>query len=111
MTRKFLDLFSVNDPGWGNSHNSGGSKDAKDGQGSDQAPKVDPDTNKPVETQPNNRPAKPDGPPDLDELQDPGPPNYYMVDTQAERLAGTTSRSTNQDAQLFSSSGIGGVTA
>ena len=68
MMRKFLDLFSVNDPGWGNSHNSGGSKDAKDGQGSDQAPKVDPDTNKPVETQPNNRPAKPDGPPDLDEL-------------------------------------------
>uniref|UniRef100_B1XU82 Protein HflK n=1 Tax=Polynucleobacter necessarius subsp. necessarius (strain STIR1) TaxID=452638 RepID=B1XU82_POLNS len=68
MTRKFLDLFSVNDPGWGNSHNSGGSKDAKDGQGSDQAPKADPDTNKPVETQPNKQPAKPDGPPDLDEL-------------------------------------------
>jgi membrane protease subunit HflK len=68
MTRKFLDLFSVNDPGWGNSHNSTGSKDAKDGQGGDQAPKVDPDTNKPVEAQPNKQPAKPDGPPDLDEL-------------------------------------------
>ena len=68
MMRKFLDLFSVNDPGWGNSHNSGGSKDAKDGQGSDQAPKADPETNRPVETQPTNQPAKPDGPPDLDEL-------------------------------------------
>ena len=69
MTRKFLDLFSVNDPGWGNSHNTG-AKDAKDGQGNDQAPKADPDTNKPVETQPSNQPpvAKPDGPPDLDEL-------------------------------------------
>ena len=66
--RKFLDLFSVNDPGWGNSHNSGGSKDVKDGQGSDQAPKADPETNKPVETQPTSQPAKPDGPPDLDEL-------------------------------------------
>lgn len=72
MTRKFLGLFSVNDPGWGNSHNSGGSKDAKDGQGSDQAPKADPGTNQPVEAQPNNRPTgqpnKSDGPPDLDEL-------------------------------------------
>ncbi|QWD68994.1 FtsH protease activity modulator HflK [Polynucleobacter sp. VK25] len=71
MTRKFLDLFSVNDPGWGNSHNAGGSKDAKDGQGSDQAPKADPETNKPVEVQPNqptNPVNKPDGPPDLDEL-------------------------------------------
>ena len=67
MMRKFLDLFSVNDPGWGNSHNSG-SKDAKDGQGSDQAPKVDPDTNKPTETAPTNSPTKPGGPPDLDEL-------------------------------------------
>ena len=69
MTRKFLDLFAINDPGWGNSHNTG-SKDAKDGQGGDQSPKVDPDTNKPVETQPSNQPpaAKPDGPPDLDEL-------------------------------------------
>ena len=68
MMRKFLDLFSVNDPGWGNSHNSGGSKDAKDGQGNEQAPKADPETNKPVDTQPTNQPAKPDGPPDLDEL-------------------------------------------
>ena len=70
--RKFLDLFSVNDPGWGNSHNSSGSKDAKDGQGNEQAPKADPETSKPVETQPTNQPtnqpAKPDGPPDLDEL-------------------------------------------
>lgn len=69
--RKFQGLFSVNDPGWGNSHNTGGSKDAKDGQGNEQAPKVDPDT-KPVETPPTNQPgnqqAKPDGPPDLDEL-------------------------------------------
>lgn len=72
MTRKFLDFFSVNDPGWGNSHNSGGSKDAKDGQGSEQAPQSDPDTNQPVETQPGKQPAsqpsKPNGPPDLDEL-------------------------------------------
>ena len=78
MTRKFLDLFSVNDPGWGNSHNAAGSKDAKDGQGSDQTPKADPGNgNQPTETQPNNPPvtppvtppaAKPDGPPDLDEL-------------------------------------------
>jgi membrane protease subunit HflK len=74
MTRKFLDLFSVNDPGWGNSHNSNGSKDAKDGQGNDQTPKADPGTgNQPADAQPNNSPAKPpvakpDGPPDLDEL-------------------------------------------
>ena len=73
MMRKFLDLFSVNDPGWGNSHNSGGSKDAKDGQGTDQAPKADPGNgNQPAETAPNNPTtppaAKPDGPPDLDEL-------------------------------------------
>ena len=73
MTRKFLDLISVNDPGWGNSHNAGGSKDAKDGQGGDQTPKADPGNgNQPVETQPNNPTtppaAKPDGPPDLDEL-------------------------------------------
>ena len=67
MTRKFLDLFSVNDPGWGNSHNSGGSKDAKDGQGSDQAPKAEPE-NKPVDAKPANPVNKPDGPPDLDEL-------------------------------------------
>ena len=74
MTRKFLDLFSVNDPGWGNSHTSSGSKDAKDGQGSDQAPKADPGNgNLPADAQPNNSPvkppvAKPEGPPDLDEL-------------------------------------------
>ena len=68
MTRKFLGLFSVNDPGWGNSHNSGGSKDVQDGQGGDQAPKADPDTNKPVETPPTSKPTKPEGPPDLDEL-------------------------------------------
>ncbi|WP_114689559.1 FtsH protease activity modulator HflK [Polynucleobacter necessarius] len=72
MTRKFLDLFSVNDPGWGNSHNSGGSQDAKDGQEGGQAPKVDPEANKPVEasptTQPGNQQTKPDGPPNLDEL-------------------------------------------
>lgn len=70
MMRKFQNLFSVNDPGWGNSHNSGSkdAKDAKDGQGSDQAPKVDPDTNKPTETAPKNSPTKPGGPPDLDEL-------------------------------------------
>ena len=71
MMRKFLDLFSVNDPGWGNSHNNG-SKDAKDGQGGDQAPKADPESNQPAETQPKNpptnSPTKPGGPPDLDEL-------------------------------------------
>ncbi len=76
MMRKFLELFSVNDPGWGNSHPGGGSKDAKDGQANEQAPKTEPGNpgaDKPVETQPknpqpNNQPAKPDGPPDLDEL-------------------------------------------
>jgi membrane protease subunit HflK len=76
MMRKFLEMFSVNDPGWGNSHSGNGSKDAKDGQGNDQAPKVVPGNSggdKPVEVQPknpqpNNQPAKPDGPPDLDEL-------------------------------------------
>ncbi len=74
MTRKFLDLFSVNDPGWGNSHNANGSKDAKDGQGNDQTPKADPGNgNQPADAQPRNAPvspptAKPDGPPDLDEL-------------------------------------------
>jgi len=70
MTRKFSDLFSVNDPGWGNSHNNG-SKDVKDGQGNEQAPKLDPqsgETNKPPVTGPNNQTNKPDGPPDLDEL-------------------------------------------
>jgi len=74
--RKFLELFSVNDPGWGNSHPGGGSKDAKDGQANEQAPKTEPGNpgaDKPVEAQPknpqpNNQPAKPDGPPDLDEL-------------------------------------------
>ena len=69
MMRKFLDLFSVNDPGWGNSHNNGSkdSKDAKEGQGNEQAPKVEPDQNPPT-VQPNKQPTKPDGPPDLDEL-------------------------------------------
>jgi membrane protease subunit HflK len=72
MMRKFLELFSVNDPGWGNSHPGSGSKDAKDGQGSGQAPQAEPNNpgaEKPVEVQPKNpQPAKPDGPPDLDEL-------------------------------------------
>ncbi|QWE17895.1 FtsH protease activity modulator HflK [Polynucleobacter corsicus] len=69
--RKFLELFSVNDPGWGNSAPGNGSKHNKDGQGSDQAPKVDPanpGSDKPVETPPQNQPARPNGPPDLDEL-------------------------------------------
>jgi len=67
MMRKFLGLFSVNDPNWGNSSN-GGSKDAKDGQGNDQAPKVDPEqTNAPAD-KPAGQQTKPDGPPDLDEL-------------------------------------------
>lgn len=77
MTRKFLELFSINDPGWGNSHSGSGSKDAKDGQSNagDQAPQVEPSPNadQPTEAQPRNpqpgqKPAKPDGPPDLDEL-------------------------------------------
>ncbi|CAM3838132.1 FtsH protease activity modulator HflK [Polynucleobacter arcticus] len=71
MTRKFLELFSVNDPGWGNSHPGKDSKDAKDGQ-DPQAPKTEPgnpDADKPVEVQPKSpQPARPDGPPDLDEL-------------------------------------------
>ena len=69
MIRKFLDLFSVNDPGWGNNPNNG-SKDAKDGQGNEQAPKTDPDSNSTAGQPDNqsNKPNKPDGPPDLDEL-------------------------------------------
>ena len=72
--RKFLDLFSVNDPGWGNSHNGGSkdAKDAKDGQGNDQAPKVEPDSANQPGNEPSTQPTKPvnrpDGPPDLDEL-------------------------------------------
>jgi len=69
--RKFLELFSVNDPGWGNSAPGNGSKDAKEGSGSDQAPKVDPansGSDKPVQTPAQNQPARPNGPPDLDEL-------------------------------------------
>jgi membrane protease subunit HflK len=69
MMRKFLELFAVNDPGWGNSHPGSG---AKDGQANEQAPKTEPGNpgaDKPVEAQPKNpQPAKPDGPPDLDEL-------------------------------------------
>ena len=72
MTRKFLEFFSINDPGWGNSHPGNGSKDAKDGQSGEQAPKVEPgnsEADKPVEVQPKNpQPSKPSGPPDLDEL-------------------------------------------
>jgi len=69
--RKFLELFSVNDPGWGNSAPGSGSKDAKEGPGSDQTPKSDPakpGSDKPVENQPQNQPVRPNGPPDLDEL-------------------------------------------
>ena len=68
MTRKFFGLFSVNDPGWGNNSNTGGSKDAKDGQGNEQTPKVDPDPAASPNRQPSGQPTKPDGPPDLDEL-------------------------------------------
>ncbi len=72
MTRKFLELFSVNDPGWGSSQPNSGSKDAKDGQGEDQAPQSNPsspEAERPVNTQPKNPQAgKQDGPPDLDEL-------------------------------------------
>jgi modulator of FtsH protease HflK len=63
MMRKFTGLFSVNDPGWGNSHNNG-SKDAKDGQGTEQAPKVEPEQS----NKPNGQQSKPEGTPDLDEL-------------------------------------------
>ena len=66
MMRKFLDLFSVNDPGWGNKPN-GGPKDAKDGQGNVQAPKGDPEQSQPS-NKPPQQPVKPGGPPDLDEL-------------------------------------------
>lgn len=70
MTHKFLNLFSVNDPGWGNSQPGSASKDVKDGQVNDQTPKAEPGSaDKPVESQPKNAPgSKPDGPPDLDEL-------------------------------------------
>jgi len=76
MTRKFLGLFSVNEPERGNNNPTNGSKDAKDEQGSVQAPKVGSDhsdhsdnSDKPGENQPNKpQPSKPEGPPDLDEL-------------------------------------------
>ena len=48
-------------------------------------------------------------PPDSEDLRDSGQPNYYRVDPQAERLARFASSSTNQDAQIFSSSGNGGL--
>ena len=74
--RKFLELFSVNDPGWGNSHPGSGCKDAKSGQGDEQSPQTESsnsEAEKPVEVpsdskRPSNQPAKSDGPPDLDEL-------------------------------------------
>ncbi len=73
MTRKFLGLFSVNEPDWGKSNPENGSNDAKDGQGSVQAPKSgsanSDNTDKPGENSSNKpQPNKPDGPPDLDEL-------------------------------------------
>jgi len=58
MTRKFLNLFAVNDSG-----ESQGSKEAKDEQGNEQTFK----SNLPPSS-PNRQPEKPDGPPDLDEL-------------------------------------------
>ena len=58
MTRKFLNLFAVNDSG-----ESQGSKEAKDEQGNEQALK----SNLPPSS-PDRQPEKPDGPPDLDEL-------------------------------------------
>jgi len=60
MMRKFLGLFSVTDP-------SNGSKDAKGERGSEQSPKADPDLQD-KSPQSGNQPARPDGPPDLDEL-------------------------------------------
>ena len=58
MTRKFLNLFAVNDSG-----ESQGSKEAKDEQGNEPALK----SNLPPSS-PDRQPEKPDGPPDLDEL-------------------------------------------
>ena len=72
MTLKLRNIFSVNDPGWGNSHNG---KDSKDSAGDQPAESpntepVNPDV--PVEAapdrQPNNAPKTPGGPPDLDDL-------------------------------------------
>ncbi len=66
--RKFLEIFSVNDPGWGNGHQSDGSKDAK---GSDSQTPANGEAGAPNPTSENkpsgdNRPSN--GPPDLDEL-------------------------------------------
>ena len=67
MTRKFLELFSVNDPGRGNGNPNDGSKDNQNESAGDQAPKVDPtSSDKPAGR--NTPSVKPDGPPDLDEL-------------------------------------------
>ena len=66
--RKFLEIFSVNDPGWGNGHQSDGSKDAK-GSDSQNPGKGEADAPNPTsENKPagDNRPSN--GPPDLDEL-------------------------------------------
>jgi membrane protease subunit HflK len=69
MTRKFLELFSVNDPEWGKGNPTDGAKDGKGGSAGDQAPAVEPTADKPVGAQPKDTsPVKPDGPPDLDEL-------------------------------------------
>jgi modulator of FtsH protease HflK len=72
MMLKLRNIFSVNDPGWGNSHNGKDSKDSPGDQSSD-TPNTEPaNPDVPVETapdrQPNNAPKTPGGPPDLDEL-------------------------------------------
>ena len=72
MMLKLRNIFSVNDPGWGNSHNGKDSKDAPGEQAGDQ-PTVDPVAPEaPIETapdrQPNKAPKTPGGPPDLDDL-------------------------------------------
>ena len=66
--RKFLEIFSVNDPGWGNGHQSDGSKDAK-GSDSQNPGKSEADPPNPTsENKPAGDSRPSNGPPDLDEL-------------------------------------------
>ncbi|SNX29518.1 protease FtsH subunit HflK [Polynucleobacter meluiroseus] len=70
MTRKFLDLFSVSDPSGGKLPAESDSKGANEAQGNASNPQGEASNeNRPAATQPKGSPpARPDGPPDLDEL-------------------------------------------
>lgn len=58
--RKLLEIFSVNDPGWGNNHQSDPNRGREDKNAG--APRPEENSQQP------QKPQKQDGPPDLDEL-------------------------------------------